>query len=406
MALFGDNMTGVRRNNRRAVLELIQSSGESSRKNLAKSLSLTPAAITHITAELLSEGLLMEGATIKSGGAGRREVLLRINPKAGYALGVLLNVKAAAVSATMLDGTVVFSEEIALEMKAPSDQTVKMLADRLESLMNEYSIPRSKVVGIGLAVRGIPSRDGRSVVDSYGAIDEKNYPIAEKFESLMHLNTVMTNNVRALFSAEMFLRKAVSGSEFFLRCEYGIGASIASDGKIFRGDHEQSAEIGHITIVPNGGKLCSCGKRGCLETVASPNAIRSDVLDIFSESDTPKLYELAGPDPGDGLSIVDIMEAAARGDRKVAKIVDHAVYELANALKAVIYLLDPGRITLYGQMFEHPYCLDRFYREMKEGIDESHCPEIRKSAYNRELENRCGALLAVSRFFTNGGYFA
>ena len=98
MAPEGDNMMGVKRNNRSAALRVLHQKGSMSRKRLAEQLRLTPAAITKIVGEMLGEGLLAEGETVSSGSAGRREIMLDINSRSAAALGVLINLRQAIVS--------------------------------------------------------------------------------------------------------------------------------------------------------------------------------------------------------------------------------------------------------------------------------------------------------------------
>lgn len=403
MTLKGDNMTGVRKNNRSAVLQELQRTGGTSRKQLAETLNLTPAAITHITAELLNEGLLVQGAAVKGEKAGRREVLLRIREDAGIALGVFINLREATVSASDLSGNVLFSESVVLPPLAPAEETMKDLADKLEALMKTHRVDRKKLIGLGIAVRGIQSSDGRSVVNSFGALDTPDLKLADFYEKRFGVPAYLKNNVRALFAAERFLKREQTGAEFFLRCEYGIGASLAVNGQIWHGETEQCAEIGHIPIIRRGGKLCSCGKSGCLETVASPMAIREDALNACSEKETPVFYQIVQQKTPENVTVEDVFHAARNGDGPLQDIVDRAVSTLGLALKGVIYLVDPRRITLYGRMFEDPYYLTRLMSEMSEGVDRSHHVTVAKSAYNHQLENRSACLIAVMKFFEQGG---
>ena len=403
MGYRGDNMMSLGRSNRSAVLMAIHQTGGTSRKRLAENLSLTPAAITHIAGELLEEGLIREGDLLKSSGAGRREVLLQINRNAGFALGVLINVRQAIVSVSRLDGSVVAAEKVALEAHASGDETVSLLAERLTALIREKSVPEERIIGLGIAVRGIVSADGRSVVNSFGALREKDYPLCDSFEKLLGYRAVMANNVRALCAAETFLAREANEAEFFLRCEYGIGAALSVEGEVWHGVSNQGAEIGHIPIVPRGGKLCSCGKCGCLETVASPAAILEDAMAVCSKESTPVLWNLLQDKGADGITTEDVFLAAKSGDAGVAAVVDGAVRALSAALKAVIYLVDPAKITLYGRMFDDPFYLSRLYSEMQEGMDQGHKVLLEKSRYNHQLDERCACLLAVNRFFREGG---
>ena len=404
MTFQGDNMMAVKRNNRSAALRILHEKGEMSRKKLAESMQLTPAAITKIVAEMLGEGLLHEGDAVTSGSVGRREIPVALNVRCVCALGMLINTRQAILSAVWLDGSVIFSEEIPLPQRAPADETVEMLTRRLLALAAEVGLERERIMGIGIAVRGVTSSDGRTVADSFGALREANYPICERVEELSGLRTVLANNVRALFSAQTFFsRDEAGGSQFFLRCEYGIGASLSIDGKIWHGVTEQCAEIGHIPVVRRGGKPCSCGKSGCLETIASPTAIREDALALLSPDKTPVLWNLWRGKKPDQLSVDDVFRAAASGDDGAATIVDRAVIALGSAVKAVIYLVDPGKIVLYGRMFENEYCLSRLLSELREGVDSRHAVTVEKSRYNHQLEDKAAPLLAVQDFFDRGG---
>lgn len=401
MVCEGDNMMGVRRKNRSAVLRALQRQDGLSRKRLAESIGLTPAAITKIVGELLTEGLLAEGEAVPGGGAGRREILLRIRPEACCALGVLINLRLAVLSAVRLDGSVIFSESVSLPPAADADEWAPRLAARLTELADRHCPPNMKRIGLGLAVRGIPTPDERGVRDSFGALRQANDPLCERFEALTGLPAVLTNNVRALLAAELFLsREADESSRLFLRCEYGIGAAISIGDRILPGASQQCSEIGHIPLVRRGGKLCSCGKTGCLETVASPAAILEDCMAILSPEKTPVLRRLcaAKTEP----DVFDVLEAARSGDPGAAAVVDRAVDALAGALKSVIYLMDPGRIVLYGRLFDNSYYLARLQAELREGVDLNHPVRAEKSRFNGQLEEKAAGLLALRRFFENG----
>ena len=404
MSFEGDNMMGVKRTNRSAALRILHERGSMSRKRLSETIKLTPAAITKIVGEMIAEGLLTEGSMLPGSGVGRREVMVELNNRARAALGIFINLRQAFVSAVWLDGSVIFSESFTLPPKAPAEETVQMLCRRLTELADENSLDRETLLGVGVAMRGVISPDGRVVRNSFGALSERDYPICERIEALTGLPCLMSNNVRALFAAQMYLsHETEDGSQFFLRCEAGIGASFAIGGRIWLGSSGQCAEIGHIPVVRRGGKPCSCGKSGCLETLASPGAMVQDALALFSEERTPVLWRIMrGREPED-LTLEDVFEAARSGDGEIASLVDRSAVALAAALKGVIYTLDPGKIVLYGRMFENPYYLSKLIAEMREGVDSGHNVPIEKSRLNHKLEDRAAGLLVVEDFFDKGG---
>ncbi len=404
MIFSGDNMMDVKRNNRSAAICILHEKGEMSRKRLAESMGLTPAAITKIVGEMLGEGLLLEGEAISNGTAGRREIMVRLNERHVCALGLLINLRQAILSAVWLDGTVIFSEELPLERRAAADPTVERLCARLMELSEQNGLSREQIIGIGIAVRGIISNDGRGSANSFAALGEANYPLCDRVEALTGFRTVLENNVRALFAAHMFLsHDEPVGSQFFLRCEYGIGAAMSIDGKVWHGVTHQCSEIGHIPVIRRGGKPCSCGKSGCLETIASPTAILEDALAVLSPERTPVLWKLRGEHESGELTLDDVLNAACSGDMGAAEIVDTAVGALGGTLKSLIYLVDPGKIVLYGRMFDNPYYLSRLLTELREGVDGGHDVKVEISPYNHQLEDKAASLLAVDDFFKNGG---
>ena len=405
MSYHVDNLMSVKRSNRSAALWILHEQGNLSRKRLAENMHLTPAAITKIVGEMIGEGLISEGEMLSSGNAGRREVLIGINNESACGLGILIQLRSAVLSAVWLDGSVIFSEEVTLPGNAPAAETAEKLSARLMKLVREHAVPEERIIGLGVAVRGITSEDGHRVRDSFGALAETDYPLQEEFERLTGLHVVMENNVRSLLASQMFLAKdgSTSNAQFFVRCGTGIGAAMSINGEIWHGMTFQCAEIGHIPVVRRGGKPCHCGKSGCLETIASPGAIRRDALEILSPEKTPLLWQRFGNGNADSLTASDVFLAASNGDEGASVIVDRAVQALGAAIKAVIYLVDPGKIVLYGAMFDDPYYLSRLTSELQEGVDSRHTTVIEKSAYNRKLEDRTACLLAVKDFIDRGG---
>jgi len=403
MIIEGDNMMGVKRTNRSAALRVLNEQGNMSRKRLAECIKLTPAAITKIVGELIEENIIFEGKPVSSGGAGRREIMMGINPKARCALGIHINLRMAIVSAVWLDGAVIFSEKVQLPSFADADETVTTLSEKLNELVKKNKLKKEQILGLGLAIRGITLNDQRIAADSYGAINRKNYPIADRFEAATGYKVVMANNVRALFSAQVFLSKESSiRSQFFLRCEYGIGGAMSVNGKIWHGETDRCSEIGHIPVIRRGGKPCHCGKSGCLETIASPMAILEDARAVLSEDKTPVLWLVAKKNGGE-ITLEDVLEAARNGDAGASEILDRAVSHIAYALKSVIYITDPSKIVLYGKVFENSYYLTRLRSELAEGVDSEHNIEIEKSRYNQQLEEKAAGLLMVEYFLEQGG---
>lgn len=401
MVQTGDNMMALKRGNRAAVLLALQTQGAMSRKRLAAQVHLTPAAITKIVAELIGEGLVREGDSLPAPGAGRREVCIMPVPESRCALGLLIDRGQAILSATRLDGRRVFSEMVALDPAERAEDAVRGLCRRLLELARD--IPAEKRIGVGVAVRGHTDAAGRVSVNSMGALSAGTHPVADWVEQETGLRAHMMNNVRAMMAAQMLLsRVPLDSTQFFLRCEYGIGAALASGGEIRQGSSNRCSELGHIPVV-RGGKICTCGKRGCLETVASPMAICEDARALLSPEDTPLLWQLVGKRQVESVPLDSVLMAAAYGDSGVAALIDRAVEYLAQALRAVVYIVDPEQIMLYGRVFESDYFVTRLVAEMREGVDADRTIRVERSPWQGQLEHLAAPLVAVHAFFRAGG---
>lgn len=173
----GDNMTSVKKNNRQVLLELLHMQGNISRKRIAHQMHLTPAAITLIVSELIEEGIISEGASISSNNSsGRREVLLHINAQSRIALGVSIGLHDAVLSASYLDGSLIFSSNIpVINMESPKE-CVKALCVKLSKLIKKHGIKPDDIIGLGVAVRGIVDESRHFSVNSFGTFFSEKYP--------------------------------------------------------------------------------------------------------------------------------------------------------------------------------------------------------------------------------------
>ncbi|NLI52849.1 MAG: ROK family protein [Clostridiales bacterium] len=401
----GDNMSTVKRYNRSVILRLLHEHGGLSRKRMAEEMSLTPAAITMIVSEMIGEGLLFEGATLESNGsAGRKEIMVNINLTGFVALGVSINLQEVLLSATTLDGALLFSESIPCRADLPVSEALNIMETRLPALIADHGIALESIVGLGLAVRGTVDENRSKSLNSFGALEGENIPLAQLVAERTGFHTTMDNNVRSMFRAHMFFSTEQASSLFFIRCEKGIGGAVSADHRILTGSSGMCSEFGHMPIVELGGKRCHCGKTGCLETVASPMAICEDVGSIFSAERTPRLYALTGGHQN-RVNLPLIMEAAQTGDLPVDAIVQNAASKLSSAIKAIVYTLDPARVVLYGSIFNLPYYYESLQAHLRIGFDRGDGGDYaQKSRFNLQLEEKAACVTAIDAFYKNGGY--
>ncbi len=132
----------------------------------------------------------------------------------------------------------------------------------------------------------------------------------------------------------------------YLTVSTGIGGGVIADGSPLLGARGYAAELGHVVIDRNG-PPCSCGGRGCLESLASGTATARFAREGLERGEGGLLREMAGGDPSRVNSAM-VMEAAGRGDALAAGIVHRFVEDLALGLANLMHVFDPDLIVLGG----------------------------------------------------------
>jgi predicted NBD/HSP70 family sugar kinase len=137
-----------------------------------------------------------------------------------------------------------------------------------------------------------------------------------------------------------------TGDMIIIDIDAGIGASAISDGRIVRGRHSMEGEMGHNLIIPDG-PLCICGKRGCLEAVASGSAIISKIRHGLKEGIKSNISDLINS-PSTRMAIRAVFQAAKEGDEFANQVINEAGYYLGLAIAVIINYTDPELVVLTG----------------------------------------------------------
>ncbi len=293
----------IRAINRSIILNNIKTYGPIDRAQVARATGLSPATVTGITSELIESGLVFEKAPGDSRG-GRPPILLAINPKGGYVIGIKLMEDHALGALTDLEATVIVKDALPLADKSAST-AVNTLARLVESLVSQAGISRAKLIGVGIGLAGIIDFE-RGVLRQSPFFGWRDLPLRELLQPHVQVPVYLDNDVNTLTLAEQWFG-AGQGVEDFLTLTVGrgIGLGIVTNGRFYRGTGGGAGEFGHTLIDPEG-PLCGCGKHGCLETyVSDPGLVRSAKsagLPAEKIDDLLRMVESGNPDAHQVLS--------------------------------------------------------------------------------------------------------
>jgi glucokinase len=131
----------------------------------------------------------------------------------------------------------------------------------------------------------------------------------------------------------------------------GIGGGIVIDGKVLEGAHSHGGELGHLRIgLPDTGRLCGCGRRGCLEAYASATAVLARTREDVPAWRGPTRLRSLLAQKGEDFEARDVFDAAAAGDPVARRIVEDTAYYLALGACAMMATVDPHMIAFGGGM--------------------------------------------------------
>ncbi|OLN23357.1 glucokinase [Domibacillus antri] len=214
---------------------------------------------------------------------------------------------------------------------------VSHIARSFNEELEQDGVTAADVIAVGVGAPG-PADPVEGTIS--GAVNigwENGYPLKKLLEEALELPVFIENDANCAALGEMW-RGAGNGAGdvVCVTLGTGVGGGVVSKGMIITGVNGAAGEIGHITVVPENGFLCNCGKKGCLETVASATGIVN-------------LYKAEGKDAPDARTV---FERAAEGDAAAKRVIDRCAFYLGLAIGNIANTLNPAKVVVGGGVSE------------------------------------------------------
>ena len=366
--------------NERQILRLIQAHGPISRAEVARLSGLSPPTVSKAVASLLTAGLIEETAA-STNARGRPAVNLRLASEVVQVVGIVIDADQCEVVTAGLDGVLHADPHV-----FPTPSTYSQLLDTLEQHCRQViGKGRISTLGIGVSLPGlIDVGGGRGVLSPNLPYTNGRRPAADLGERL-GVSAVLVHETSALCLAERHYGQATDLDDFaVLDIGVGVGLGVMSGGRLLTGHSGLAGEIGHITVVAEGGHSCGCGNTGCLETECNDAA--------FARRVSRKLNREVG--------FEEAIALARTGRVPLGKeFHDTAVY-LGVAVAAVVNLFNPTAVFVHTRLFEAADGLfDRvveFTRKRALPPSLSDCKIVRARGHKRQ-----GAVAGIVQHLTN-----
>jgi len=314
----------TKQHNRNLVLRTIFAHDSVSRAEIARVTHLTRTTVSEIVSALLEEGLVEEVGVGESIG-GKSPILLSIAADSRYLIGLNL------ARDKFIGAIVNLRGEISETVEAPVlDNNGEKALDLVFKLIDKLLKKRIKpIVGIGIGTPGLVNTREGIVVNAVN-LDWRDLPLGQMLEKKYKLPVSVLNDSQATAIGEFVYGGEHTSDEnlIVINMKHGIGSGILINGRLFQGDGGGAGEIGHVVVQGNN-ELCSCGKRGCLETISSARAVIKKM---------------------DFNSLDQVQEAFDSGNKNAVRVVSSAAYHLGMVLANLIGTLNIHRIVLTGDM--------------------------------------------------------
>ncbi|MBB5574382.1 ROK family transcriptional regulator [Rhizobium paranaense] len=309
----------------RQLLRVISESGPLSRTVLAESMGLSKAAMSGIARDLITLGILHETEMVY--GQGRPSILLDLHPEGAFFVGISLLEDPAPMVLSDLNGKIIARENMPLSRDP--DVIASLIAEALPKLLAGRLEAAKKLSGLGVALSGFVDEKQANCVQST-LLGWQDMPLAKIIRQKTGIETFIENDAKAVAVSEKLFGIARDIRNFsVVSFGDGIGCAHFIRGKLYRGNHGGAGEIAHCTIEPNGSP-CRCGKRGCLDTIASIKAIK----------------EMSKAGGLSCTSLSELEEEASVGNAVAIRILHRAGGALGLAIAHLIQFNDPGMILI------------------------------------------------------------
>ena len=369
MSNSGTNSTVVKQKNMEAVKLMLYRQAPISRAEIAAQLGLTPATITNITAELISDGVVEE---IQSDdlpaarSAGRKPVLIDLKRDSFTVLGLSLGRDSTSYTICDMRGNVL-AEGIFEVMNDEYHVMIHQLQGILSLIEKEHGDLWQKLLGIGIAIPAVVNAS-LGQVKNHGKerLSWRNQPLGEEISRFTGLPVRVENNVKARCSAiSLFWPDLLEGEPTYALCyvSFGIACPFVLGNRVFKGDEDAAGEIGKMILQPDSKSEVGFAPAGSLEALSSVNAILKQCRDRMESGEETMLRKLT-PRNGE-LNFPMVMEAQRRGDPMVCGIMDQAMFYVGVALANIVGIINPHLVLLSGVIFTNPKNAETVDRTLK-----------------------------------------
>jgi glucokinase len=270
-----------------------------------------------------------------------------------YALGIDIGGTNTVVGLVDKEGNVLGTDSIKTQSFPVLEEYVKTVSKLAKDLIAKNNVSVAEIVGLGIGAPNANYYTGNIEMAPNLPWKQDKVPLAKMFREELNIPVTITNDANAAALGEKMYGVAKDMDNFIMiTLGTGVGSGIVINGQLVYGHDGFAGELGHVIIERNG-RLCGCGRRGCLETYCSATGI----VRTAKERNTPFLTSK------------DIYDAAVKGDETAIDIFKETGTRLGRAFADMVVFSSPEAFVLFGGLAKAGDFIVKYTKEaMEEAI--------------------------------------
>ncbi|MDY0396685.1 ROK family glucokinase [Virgibacillus halophilus] len=236
--------------------------------------------------------------------------------------------------------------EIPTDQNGTSTSIVDDICSSIEKKLDQYGWGFADVEGIGVGAPGFIDGETGFIYQAVNIAGWRDVDLKGLFKKRTGLPISIENDANAAALGENWAGAGNSALNMAaITLGTGVGGGVIVNGKIVDGVNGTAGEIGHITIDPDG-HPCNCGRRGCLETIASATGIARQAMEIVEKVPFSRLADIFHK--SNGITAQDVFALAAENDAESQRIIDRTTDVLGRTLASLAAVINPSCIVIGG----------------------------------------------------------
>lgn len=318
--------------NERKIMDALRRQGAMTRAALVRETGLSHPTVSKIVESLCDVSILEEGE-LEQPDMGRPARVVALASLKSQVIGVVIGVHRCSMVATGLDGVVRKGSHIEFDTPDSYDGLLAKFTEKSQEFVSSSEV---KTLGMGICVPGLLDTDKNALLVCPNLSYLEGRSLVEDLECHLKFPVVLSKAMAAHYLYEVSYGAAQDLDDFVvLNYAGGLGITACCDGRMIKGRGGLAGELGHITVDIDG-ELCGCGNRGCLETVASDQAVLREVSKLM----------------GRPLDMDEVFELSRSGVEEVGEVLERSARYFSVGLAAAINVFNPQAIFVYGKFLK------------------------------------------------------